>query len=112
MRSHWHVTITWLWFLLESQVSDQMASRIYLAGPDVFLVNAVEVGRRKQLLCRQFGFEGLYPLDQDETVQGAAEIFRANVALMGRADIGLVNLTPFRGPSADVGTAFELPWLM
>ena len=30
---------------------------------------------------------------------------------MRRADIGLFNLTPFRGPSADAGTIFELGFL-
>ena len=86
-----------------------MAVSIYLAGPDVFLANALEVGERKRELCRRFGFEGLFPLDQDESVGAdAAKIFQANCALMRRADIGLFNLTPFRGPSADCGTVFEL----
>ena len=89
-----------------------MALNIYLAGPDVFLVSAREVGRRKQELCRSFGFEGLFPLDQEDEAEGDAEkIFRANCALMKRADIGLFNLTPFRGPSADAGTVFELGFL-
>jgi nucleoside 2-deoxyribosyltransferase len=90
-----------------------MALKIYLAGPDVFLANAGEVGRRKQELCRQFGFEGLFPLDQDEAVAAgdAMEIFRVNCSLMRQADIGMLNLTPFRGPSADAGTVFELGFL-
>lgn len=89
-----------------------MAPRIYLAGPDVFLPDALAVGRRKVELCREFGFEGLYPMDQDEAV-GAdpVEIFRANRRLMQGADIGLFNLTPFRGPSADAGTVFELGFM-
>ena len=89
-----------------------MALRIYLAGPDVFLANALEVGERKHELCRRFGFAGLFPLHQDESVgTDAAKIFRANCALMRLADIGLFNLTPFRGPSADSGTVFELGFL-
>lgn len=89
-----------------------MSVRIYLAGPDVFLRDAAEVGRRKQEICREFGFEGLFPLDQDEaTGADPASIFRANCALMRQADIGLFNLTPFRGPSADPGTVFELGFL-
>src|SRR5258708_1028231 len=35
----------------------------YLAGPEVFLPDAAEIGRRKKELCRRHGFEGLYPLD-------------------------------------------------
>lgn len=89
-----------------------MALKIYLAGPDVFLAHAEGVGRRKRELCRQFGFEGLFPLDQDEAVGGdAGAIFRANCARMREADIGLFNLTPFRGPGADAGTVFELGFL-
>jgi nucleoside 2-deoxyribosyltransferase len=34
------------------------------------------------------------------------------MALMREADIGLFNLSPFRGPSADPGTVFELGMMM
>ena len=44
-------------------------------------------------------------------MQNSARIFHANCALLHAADIGLFNLTPFRGPSADVGTVFELAFL-
>ncbi len=86
--------------------------RVYLAGPDVFLSNAVELGRLKRARCLEHGIEGLFPLESDAGV--AAEpgaIFRANCALMERADAGLLNLTPFRGPSADAGTCLELGYL-
>jgi nucleoside 2-deoxyribosyltransferase len=90
-----------------------MARSIYLAGPDVFLADAVEVGERKRELCKRFGFEGLFPLDKDKSISGdAAKIFRANCERMRRADIGLFNLTPFRGPSADSGTVFELGFMV
>jgi nucleoside 2-deoxyribosyltransferase len=86
--------------------------KIYLAGPDVFLAEARAVGDRKRALCWDFGFEGLFPLDNDEDVRGnPARIFRDNCALMQQADVGLFNLTPFRGPSADAGTVFELGFL-
>jgi nucleoside 2-deoxyribosyltransferase len=85
---------------------------VYLAGPEVFLTDADEIGRRKQELCARYGFEGLYPLD-NEIAAAAGEridrlIYQANKAMMLRADIGICNLTPFRGPSADAGTVFEL----
>ena len=90
-----------------------MALRIYLAGPDVFLANVSEVSERKRALCRRFGFEGLFPLDTDQTIAAdAAKIFHDNCELMRRADIGLFNLTPFRGPSADCGTVFELGFMV
>jgi nucleoside 2-deoxyribosyltransferase len=86
-----------------------MALKLYLAGPDVFLADAREVGRRKQEMCRSFGFEGLFPLDNE--AEFPADIFRQNCALMQRADIAVFNLTPFRGPSADCGTVFELGFM-
>ena len=87
--------------------------KIYLAGPDVFLPDSLDVGRRKKELCRQFGFEGLFPLDQQLAGEpSGTDIFRADMALMRRADIGLFNLSPFRGPSADPGTVFELGIMM
>lgn len=86
--------------------------KIYLAGPDVFLPNAVDVGRKKRELCTKYGFIGLFPMDNDrEGTPSAEKIFRANCGLMEEADIGLFNLMPFRGPSADVGTIFELGFM-
>ncbi len=38
-------------------------TKIYLAGPDVFLPDAVDIGRRKVQLCARHGLAGLYPLD-------------------------------------------------
>lgn len=86
--------------------------KVYLAGPDVFLPDAVEIGAAKRRLCATHGFEGLFPLDtevgqtDEDGVSGA--IFRGNVEMMRRADIVVANLTPFRSVSADPGTVFEL----
>jgi len=89
-----------------------MSLKIYLAGPDVFFADASEVGRLKKELCRDFGFEGLFPLDNQESCAADADrIFRANCHLMDQAAMGLFNLTPFRGPSADAGTAFEVGFM-
>jgi nucleoside 2-deoxyribosyltransferase len=85
---------------------------VYLAGPEVFLPDAVEIGRRKQALCATYGFEGLYPLDNEIPTTAAERIdkliYDANTAMMQRADFCICNLTPFRGPGADAGTVFEL----
>jgi nucleoside 2-deoxyribosyltransferase len=84
--------------------------RIYLAGPEVFLPDAVAAGHRKKVLCGAYGFEGLYPFD-NEAAPGAGQdrrIYNANLAMIRAADAGICNLTPFRGPSADPGTVFEL----
>lgn len=86
-----------------------MARTIYLAGPDVFLPDAVALGARKKALCQQYGFVGLYPLDELAAPQPTdTEIYRGCVGMLRRADFGIANLTPFRGPSADVGTVYEL----
>jgi len=87
--------------------------KIYLAGPDVFLPDAAEVGRRKKKLCANHGFEGLFPFDNEAPKSAKGErrdcaIYRANIAMLREADGGIFNLTPFRGPSADVGSVFEL----
>lgn len=87
--------------------------RIYLAGPEVFLDDAVEMGRRKKDLCRAYGFVGLYPFDNEVVPASPSDrldrlIFSANASMIAEADLAIVNLTPFRGPSADVGSVFEL----
>jgi len=91
--------------------------KVYLAGPDVFLPDAVAVGLRKKELCAAYGFEGLYPFDNEMSPSLSGEridrlIYRANERMIRRADLGIFNLTPFRGPSADVGTVFELGMLV
>lgn len=97
------------------QGSESLTTRpkIYLAGPDVFLPDAEKIGAIKRALCASYGFEGLFPLDSNpvEPVAGtnvSMTIFSANVSLMRAADAIIANLTPFRGPSADAGTVFEV----
>ena len=88
--------------------------KIYLAGPDVFLPDAVEIGRRKVEICARHGVSGLYPLDNDVDLSAgdaSLNIFRGNTAMMDAADAVIANLTPFRGPSADAGTVYELGYM-
>jgi nucleoside 2-deoxyribosyltransferase len=89
---------------------------VYLAGPDVFLPDAAAIGQRKRELCREHGLVGHYPGDEIdltglEPVQQARALFDACIEMMDRCVAGLANVTPFRGPSADVGTAFEMGYL-
>ncbi len=86
--------------------------KIYIAGPDVFREDAIEIGRRYVQLCQKYGFVGLYPMDNvvdfDQPKQKIAQdIFKANVALIQSADIVVANLNPFRGYEADSGTVWE-----
>lgn len=90
------------------------AVRVYLAGPEVFLNNAKEIGKTKKALCRKYGFEGVFPLDKEIDKKGKRPreigfcISKANEDLIKTCDILVANITPLRGPSADVGTAYEM----
>jgi nucleoside 2-deoxyribosyltransferase len=89
-------------------------TKIYLAGPDVFLPDAVAIGRRKADICARRGLTGLYPLDNVIDLSAAdasLNIFRGNEAMMIEADAIIANLTPFRGPGADAGTVYELGYM-
>ncbi len=90
--------------------------KLYLAGPDVFLPDADAIGDAKRARIAAAGGIALWPLDtvletDPETHPKplvARAIFDANRALIEQADALLANLTPFRGPSADPGTVWEL----
>lgn len=79
--------------------------KIYIAGPDVFEKDAVEIGRKYKNLCEQYGHTGLYPLDNE--CSSSKEIYTGNVALIDDADAVIANGNEFRG-EMDVGTAFEV----
>lgn len=96
---------------------------VYIAGPDVFLPDSAAVLAAKQKLVAQYGFRAIVPSDDHLKQRAGAlppaaapadpkglsrEIYAANVAAMREADFAICHLTPFRGCSADVGTAFEL----
>jgi nucleoside 2-deoxyribosyltransferase len=93
------------------------APRIYLAGPEVFLPDALEVGARKRALCAEHGFEGAFPLDAQLDLAGLAKpeqarrIAAACEAMMRSCDVLIANLTPFRGVSMDAGTAYEVGFM-
>lgn len=87
----------------------------YLGGPDVFLPNAAAILAEKAIICAAFGIKANLPGDLSHCLPASASprgtsraIFDADVALATASDIGIFNLTPFRGVSADVGTVFEL----
>ena len=88
--------------------------RVYLAGPDVFFENPVAIGQRLKAVCQAHGLEGVFPLDAAPAPralkpQGVARhIFDGNCKLIQSCDGVLANLQPFRGPSADCGTVWEV----
>jgi len=90
------------------------STRVYLAGPEVFLSNAKEIGEQKKALCEKYGFEGVFPTDVEVDTKGKRPsevglcISNVNEDLIKNCQIVIANITPFRGPSADVGTVYEL----
>ena len=91
--------------------------KIYLAGPDVFLENALDIANEKKKLCAKYGFEGLFPLDNVVEFEGrelsdvGLDIYHKNIQLMDDADCVVANMTPYQGVSMDVGTAFEMGYM-
>jgi nucleoside 2-deoxyribosyltransferase len=88
---------------------------VYLAGPEVFLPEGIALIRQKAALCARYGFVANIPSDKSLDSRKAAgptqisrKIYQANVETMKTSDFGICDLTPFRGPSADAGTVFEL----
>jgi nucleoside 2-deoxyribosyltransferase len=86
---------------------------VYLAGPDVFAPDPRTLGARLCADLAAVGLRGLFPLDNeiapcDEPRVLARRIFEANVAMLRSCDLVLANIQPFRGPSADVGTCWEI----
>ena len=82
----------------------------YLAGPDVFFSDPKSIGEVKKAKLLEFGITGHFPSDNEITPgPGMAHaIFLQNVALLEKSAIVLANIVPFRGPSADPGTVWEI----
>lgn len=90
--------------------------RVYLAGPEVFLPDALEVAAAKKRVCAAHGLVGVFPLDPPPRLPPAERpywmrIYLGNEAHIRSCDALIANLTPFRGPSADAGTVFELGFM-
>ncbi len=92
-----------------------MKPRVYLAGPDVFFRDAEAWAERRKAICMANGLVAVSPLDPlGEEVSGWSglpewqRIAWRNEAHIRGCDAVIANLTPFRGPSADVGTVYEV----
>ena len=90
-----------------------MSYAVYLAGPEVFLPDAARVVEEQRRICRDLGLVPLSPLDKgdgagDQTLARQDRIFAGNIALIEAADAVVANISPFRGPDPDAGTAFEV----
>jgi nucleoside 2-deoxyribosyltransferase len=91
--------------------------RIYLAGPDVFARDPLILAARKKAICAKYGFEGVFPLDNEldltdlKPFEKGLRISAANEELMRTCDLVIANMTPFRGPNTDSGTAYEMGFM-
>ena len=93
--------------------------RVYLAGPDVFLPDPLARAAALKDVCARHGLVGVSPLDgleggdpaEWDGLSEAFRIARRNEAHIAGCAALIANLTPFRGPSADAGTVFELGFM-
>lgn len=101
-------------------MSEKRSPRIYLAGPEVFFDEDIRqpILESKRAVLSSLGMIGVDPLDSNlqfhkemSSVEQGIAIYRSNIGLIKQCDGALVNLTPFRGISADVGTVFEVGYL-
>lgn len=93
-------------------------ARVYLAGPDIYHANAQEISDNKKLICEKYGLEGVSPLDlaDGRAFEGNPETARAInvgcVELIKSCDALVANMSPFRGPGMDPGTAMEMGMML
>lgn len=108
----------------KSNTASKPVYNIYLAGPEVFLPDPIGAGVAKKSIINDlnqsndwpFTLVGLYPMDNEiedfaENFQTGMKIYHANIQLMDKADYITANMVRFRGPSMDVGTAFEMGYM-
>ena len=93
--------------------------RAYLAGYELFMQNAREVGDMMEAACRQYGFEGIFPPDPvpglppvpaevlKDLFARTASYFDADQQHIRNSNMVIANLNPYRGAEPDAGTAFE-----
>ena len=90
-----------------------MTPKLYLAGPEVFLPNALEHAELQRRLCRAYGFDPLHPLDNSvdltsQDLAAAMRIYTADIEQIRQCDLVVANCNGFRGVCMDDGTAYEL----
>ena len=86
--------------------------KIYLAGPSVFDADWEAQANAMKAACAARGATGLYPRDNQgglpvEPFARGFAIFEVDRDMVRACDGIVADFTPFRGPSADVGTVWE-----
>jgi nucleoside 2-deoxyribosyltransferase len=101
-------------------MTQESRPRIYLAGPEVFLDEGIRtpILKSKQAILADLGMVGVDPMESNFRLPKSMSpsdmgisIYRANIQMMKGCQGSIVNLTPFRGVSADAGTLFEVGYL-
>lgn len=88
--------------------------RIYIAGPDIYHPQGLEIAETKKAICARYGLEGVVATDFLAGVQfvgkptDAAGLFRERMKIIQGCDALVADMTPFRGPTMDPATAFEM----
>jgi len=118
------ITSTLLLLFSTKALAEKPVYYVYLAGPEVFLSDPIQAGVDKKKListlatAQDWPFEliGLYPMDNEipnfkPNAETGMRIYHANLDLMNKAHFIAANMVRFRGPSMDVGTAFEMGYM-
>ncbi len=86
--------------------------KVYLAGPGVFRPDPLAFGRMLKEKCAKAGLAGCFPMDNEIAGnllhEKARSIYGANVKLIDSAHAMIADISPFRGPNMDPGTAWEI----
>ena len=91
--------------------------KIYLAGPEIFLKDVKKINEQKANIIKKLGHTPIIPTEGVENYlstisdKGSA-IYLNCIKNLKKSDAILANITPFRGPSCDVGTAFEIGYAL
>lgn len=84
---------------------------LWLSGPEAWLPDHEAQAARQRALCIDAGLEAIIPTRMPPGGEGdelaARQFYAARMAQLRQADAAVINLTPFRGPSADTATVFE-----
>ena len=89
-------------------------ARVYTAGPAVFFPDLAERIAASYRNAGEHGLEAIVPgdvLDRPADFPPKPtlhDIYRLNIERLHRCDAVVADLTPFRGPSADPGTVWEI----
>lgn len=86
---------------------------VYLAGPDVFRKDAIQIGEEYVYEAKKRNLFGIFPIDnevKDKDQPNDILIYKKNRELIDKADFVVANLNPFRGQEPDSGTVWEVAY--